>query len=888
MRRVILKAAVVVLLVAALLAAGGLHYLRRSLPQIDGTAPVAGLTAPIDIIRDADAIPHVFAATKADALFGLGYVHAQDRLWQMELQRRIGHGRLSEVLGEATIPQDRFLRTVGFGRAAKSAWASTPEWAKQQIDAYVAGVNAFISTHHGAKLPPEFSLLRFEPEPWSGVDVIVWVKMMAWDLSANYAFELLRHDMAQAVGVERMKQLMPAYPLAGLSILPDRPGDTESGGPGGPGGPGGSGGSGRSGGSGGSASTGSNSGDGAIPALTRRPENPTQPTYPTYSTYPTYPTYPAVARSSWLVALTRGLSQGEPVVRDFLLGNARSEGLGSNNWVIDGTLSASGKPLLANDPHLSARLPSTWYLAHVAGGDFEMIGATLPGAPAVALGRNRYIAWGATNVAADVEDLYVEKLNAAGTHAEFRGAQEPLTIIPETILVKGADPVRIDVRVTRHGPIVSDAINANNAALKTEPKPPPLEPLAFRWTALDGDDSTVPSFLKLNEARDWGQFTEALRDFVSPSQNFVYGDVNGHIGYYAPGRIPMRASGDGSLPADGWSGNAEWTGWVRFDELPHLYDPPEHFIITANHRPAPPSYPHLLGLEWPEPYRAQRIHDLLQRARDEAQRRGWGLTADDFARMQADTLSLHAKALLPLLLSHARPEGGPPQQAAALLQQWDGHSGAESAAAAIFGAWFHHLAPVLAGDDLGKLLVDRYSERFTFVTRFAARTLTANDASWCDDKTTPPPETCDDAATAALREAVADLTRRLGTDMSRWRWDGVHRAVFPHQGLDAVKALRPILSRSVPNGGDWSTVNVAPAAAEAPYDQKQVPGYREIIDLSSANDSRFLDAVGQSGHFLSPHYDDFLADWRAVKHKKMRMDRRDIEAGAIGRLRLTP
>ena len=852
--RLLVKATVALLLVVALLAAGGYVYLRRSLPQIDGAVTVAGLTGPIEIIRDADAIPHVFAANKGDAFFGLGYVHAQDRLWQMELQRRIGHGRLSEVLGAAAIPQDRFLRTVGFGRAAKSAWASTPEWAKQQINAYVAGVNGFISTHHGAGLPPEFTLLRFEPEPWSGVDVIVWVKMMAWDLSANYAFELLRHDLAQAVGNERMAQLMPPYPSTGLSIMPGRPGDAVE------------------------------SSGGKTAAASNDQHYPPQAPYPP-SDLP-YP--PHLPHQPWSAAFASALSSGDAAIRDFLVGGGRGEGLGSNNWVVDGTLSASGKPLLANDPHLSARLPSTWYLAHVAGGDFEMIGATLPGAPAVALGRNRYIAWGATNVAADVEDLYVEKLNPAGTHAEFRGAEEPLTIIPETIVVKGAAPVRVDVRVTRHGPLVSDAINANNAALTTEPKPPVLEPLAFRWTALDADDSTVPSFLKLNEARDWNGFTAALRDFVTPSQNFVYADVDGHIGYYAPGRIPIRASGDGSIPADGRTGNAEWTGWIPFDELPHLYDPPEHFIITANHRPAPPTYPYLLGLEWPEPYRAQRIHELLQTAVDDGRRRGKGLTPDDFARIQADTLSLHARALVPLLLGRVRPEAGAQQQAVTLLKQWDGNSTADSAAAAIFGAWFHHLAPALAGDDLGKLLVDRYSERFTFVTRFARRTVTANDASWCDDKTTPAAETCDDTVTAALRAALADLTQRLGGDISLWRWDGVHRAIFPHQGLDAVKALRPILSRSVPNGGDWSTVNVAPAAAEAPYDQKQLPGYREIVDLSPANDSRFLDAVGESGHFLSRHYDDFLGDWRAVRHKKMRMDRGDVETGAIGRLRLMP
>ena len=549
-------------------------------------------------------------------------------------------------------------------------------------------------------------------------------------------------------------------------------------------------------------------------------------------------------------------------------------------------------------------MPSTWYLAHVSGGDFEMIGATLPGAPAVALGRNRFIAWGATNVAADVEDLYREHLDATGTHVEFRGAQEPITVIPETIIVKGRAPVRVDVRVTRHGPLISDALNAINAELKTGPKPPPLEPLAFRWTALDADDSTVPSFLKLNEARNWGQFTEALRDFVTPSQNFVYADVDGHIGYYAPGRIPVRASGDGSLPADGWTGAAEWTGWIPFEELPHIYDPPEHFIVTANHRPEPPAYPHLLGLEWPEPYRAQRIIDLLGSVRPQPDRDLLGsvrlplggprdrqphhrFTPDDFARIQSDTLSLHAQALLPLLLAHVHPESAPDRQAVGLLRQWNFDAAADSAATAIFEAWFYQLAPTLVGDDLGPLVTERYEERFSFVTRFVEHTLAVNDVTWCDDRTTAKQETCDDAVTSALHNGVADLTKRLGGDMTRWRWDAVHIAVFPHQ-LGAVAALRPILSRFVPNGGDWSTVNVGAAAADHLYEQHAVAGYREIIDLSPANDSRFLDAVGEAGHFLSKHYDDFLKDWRAVTHKKMRMDRADVERGALGRLTLSP
>ncbi len=410
-------------------------------------------------------------------------------------------------------------------------------------------------------------------------------------------------------------------------------------------------------------------------------------------------------------------------MRDFLAGT-RTEGLGSNNWVVDGTLTASGKPLLANDPHLGTRLPSTWYLAHISAGEFEVIGGTFPGIPAVALGRNRSIAWGATNVAADVQDLYREHLDAAGTHAEFRGEQEPITVIPETIVIKGAAPVTLNVRVTRHGPLVSDAINANNADSAATPKPQPIEPLAFRWTALDADDGTLTAFLKLNEAHNWTEFTDALRGYVVPSQNFVYADVAGHIGYYAPGRIPLRASGDGSQPADGWSGNAEWTGWVPFDELPHLYDPPEHFIVTANHRPAPPTYPYNLGLEWTEPYRAQRITDLIVRSAGPGPTSKPRFTPDDFARIQADTVSLHARALLPILLKRtSRVEATGDRAVLDILRGWNFDATRDSAATAIFQAWFLQLTRALVADELGPA-AETYAGKFSYVARFLARTLT--------------------------------------------------------------------------------------------------------------------------------------------------------------------
>ena len=854
MRRVLVSALAIIVALVAIIALAGRAYFRRSLPVIDGVVSVTGISAPVEIVRDADAIPHIFASTRLDALFGLGYVHAQDRLWQMEVQRRIVHGRLSEVFGASAIPQDRFLRTVGLGRASRAAWKSLPDGARNEVDAYVAGVNGFVATHHGSQLPPEFALLRFEPEPWSGVDVLAWVKMLAWDLSANYSLELLRHDLVRTVGERRMRQLTPPYAADGLSILGH-----------------------------GAFQVGAGQNVSPAPATSRlkglddneRPHS--------------LASLGSRAVDSWFHALGRSLSQGEGLVTNVLLDGGRTEALGSNNWVVDGTLSATGKPLLANDPHLNGRIPSTWYLAHMSGGDFDVIGATLPGTPAVALGRNRFVAWGATNVAADVEDLYRERVDPSGSSAEFRGTQEPVTIVPETINVKGGRPVRFDVRITRHGPLVSDAINLNNAELRRGPKPPPLEPLAFRWTALDPDDTTIVSFLKLNQARNWTDFTSALRDFVVPSQNFVYADVQGHIGYLAPGRIPVRAHGDGALPVDGWSGEYEWIGRVPFEQLPHVIDPPEHFIVTANNRPAPSDYPFFLGLDWPEPYRAQRIVDLLRQYATTQGPSAHRFTPHDFARMQADTVSLHALALVPLLLAHAHPEGAADRQAFDLVRRWNGDATGDSAGAAIFEAWFLELAPALVGDELGRIVLDEYQGRFSFITRFVVNTLASPDSPWCDDVTTKGKhETCDEAVTNAFHKAVVVLSQRLGGQPSRWRWDAIHRAIFPHQGLGAVAVLRPLLSRSVANGGDWSTVNVGTVSAIQPYEQHSVASYRQIVDLSPANDSRFVDAVGETGHPLSRHYDDFLEDWHAVRYRRMRMERADVENGAIGRLRLLP
>jgi penicillin G amidase len=826
MRRVLLKGLAIVLLIVALAVISARVYVRSSLPQLAGTVTVAGISGPVDIIRDRDAVTHVFASTRLDTFYGLGYAHAQDRLWQMEFQRRVGNGRLSEVFGAPTVATDRFLRTLGTGRAARSAWDTLPADAKEAVNRYVAGVNAFIATHHGRELPIEFTALRFEPEPWSGPDVLVWVKMMAWDLSKNYGIEMLRHDLVQLLGAARAAELLRPYPADAPTIL--TPGDSDP-----------------------RRSFQDNQADRVI-----EPD-----VHPAESAAPT---------ASWVEAFAATPLPGS------------GDALGSNNWVVDGSLTASGKPLLANDPHLGAQIPSLWYLAHLSAGDFDVIGATLPGAPAIAIGRNRHIAWGETNTMADVQDLFLEHLDPSGTRAEFRGAQEPLRIVRETIVVKGAEPIVLDVRISRHGPLISDAVNANNAASPRVPRAGPIEPLAFRWTALEPEDRTIVAFLGLNQARNWTDFTTALRDVAVPAQNFVYADVDGHIGYYAPGLYPIRASGNGSAHAEGWTGAAEWTGWIPFEALPHAFDPPDHFIVTANQKPVPAGYPYAIGGEWTEPYRATRIVTLLKQKR--------GFTPDDFAAIQLDTLSLHAQEMLPILFSRIRPKDAREQQAISMLRAWDRDARGDSAAAAIFQAWYYELLPAIVLDELGAVRTASYEEldRTSYAARFLMQTLSTPDSPWCDDIRTSPKETCDGRVLLALHDGLTRLTALLGEDMTRWRWDAVHKAVFAHSSFDTVAVLGGLFRRTAPHGGDWSTVNVGPVFAPKPFEQHSLPGYRQIVDLSPANDSRFLEAVGQSGNVFSPHFDDALGAWSAGQYRKMRMERNDAEQDAVGRLRLVP
>lgn len=782
MRKWLLRLFLAIVVLAGVVPLAAYFWLRTSLPLVSGTVQVGGTDGPIEIIRDAEGVPHIYATTDHDAFYGLGYVHAQDRLWQMEMQRRIGAGRLSEILGEATLSIDKFQRTLGYYRAAQADLNIIEARSRQALEAYAAGINQWLSEGH--TLPPEFVLLGVKPTPWQPVDSLVWQKMMSWDLGGNYDVELLYQQLAQAVGPERTAQLLPDYPAEGVSVLAGLDFDSQA--------------------------------------------------------------------AASLLSIDRLLETG--------FGHGGREA-GSNNWVVAGSRTATGLPLLADDPHLGTSIPSIWYLAELQGETLHVVGATFPGLPAVVIGHNERVAWGVTNMGPDVQDLYVERLNPANPNQyAVDGSWQTIQVVEEVIEVDGKEqPLRWAARSTRHGPLISDVSDTG-------------VPLALQWTALQPGDTTIDAFISGNYANNWTEFVAALEKFVTPSQNFVYADVDGNIGYYAPGRIPIRAEGhDGRAPVPGWSSAYEWQGFIPFAELPQLYNPPEGYIATANNRVVDDSYPYLLGTDWAPPYRAERIVELLE----QPARKGDKLTLADMLAMQADQTSTQVRMLLPFLLET------PPQnerQAAAieLLHTFDGEMRRDSAAAALYQAWMVHLERALFEDDLRTSLFEEMSTRANPIFLTNILNDPALGAVWCDQVLTAPVESCTDTAQHALDAALDDLSARMGETMSDWRWDRIHLTQYPHNPFSEVDLLKGIFHRSIANGGDRYTVNVAPVQLAEPYLQNNSPGYRQVVDLADFNNSRFMITTGQSGNVLSEHYDNLIRRHRDVEYLPMSFGRAQV------------
>ena len=807
----------------------GILLVRASFPRTRGTIKVPSLHASVEVLRDAQGVPQIYATDTHDLFFAQGYVHAQDRFWQMDFWRHIGSGRLSEMFGESQLETDKFLRTMGWARVVERELAALDPEARATLEAYGEGVNAYLAEHRGPGLSLEYAVLGlltpgYTPEPWTPLHSLTWAKAMAWDLGGNMKLELERAVLLRKLGPQRLAELFPPYPAENPVIVA---GPYAA----------------RTGGFSYAAEL-----DAVLPALSR-----------------------TGARLQTLNTLLDG----------------GLEGIGSNDWVMSGSRTASGAPLLADDMHLGLRIPSIWYENGLhcqpvgAACPLEVVGYSFAGLPGVVVGHNRDIAWGVTNVGPDVQDLYLERLNPQNSDQyEVNGQWVDMTIVEETIQVAGSEPVLLTVRTTRHGPILSDVDEAyGGLAAAQAGATGESYAVALRWTALD-PTSIVRSELHLDQAHNWDEFRAALRDWDVPSQNFIYADRIGNIGYQTPGRIPIRASGDGRLPVPGWTDAYDWTGYIPFEELPSAFNPPQGFIATANNAVVGAGYPYLITTDWDYGYRARRIVDLLEATPK--------ISAEDFQRIHGDDFNAMGPVLVPLIEKLEFDE----QQShfaetAHLLEGWDYQNRLDSAPAALFNAFWRHLLLDTFGDELPPNWIPGGSQAFTVVRQLVQDPANA----WWDDLRTSTLETRDDIFETALAEAVTEVEAQLGKDPARWTWGALHTITFENESLgrSGVAPIEALFNRGpFATAGGSSIVNATSWDPVLGYAVNWVPSQRMIVDLADFDRTLAVHTTGQSGHAYHVNYIDMADAWRTIQYFRLPWTRAEVTALAAQRLVLEP
>jgi penicillin amidase len=772
------------------LVAGAFGYLlRRPLPALDGEVHIKGLSGPVEIARDRWGIPHISAREVLDAYFGQGFCHAQDRLWQMDVTRRLASGRLGDVFGKDALDIDRFQRRVGLQRAARHEWETLSGEVRDILRAYAAGVNACLDGLIAAKkLPVEFVLARFQPQPWEPVDTLVFARYLAYSQTPNWESELIRSRLIARVGYTTAASLEPDVWQPETSAVPHL-------------------------------------GDWGPPELP-----------PTGDVPP--------------LELTGGP-------------------MASNAWAVSGSRSSTGKPLLANDPHMFPRFPSVFYEAHLAaGGELNVAGGSVPGAPGILIGHNRHIAWGITASMVDASDLYVERLDPGDARrTEFAGGWESGTLVREAIAVKGgARPVVEEVLITRrHGPLLTP----------TSSLPDEHRPLALRSMVLEAP-SAAAAVLAINAASSWDEFRAAARLWGTPVMNLTYADVDGNIGYQMVGSVPIRQRGEGLVPSPGWSGQYEWTGVIPFDDLPCALNPPDGLWANANHNVAKKS-PHYFAREFIDPARYQRIRQVL-----ESKPRHSTL---DFGALQADEVSLPARRVAAALVQHVAPRGSVEQRALEELRRWDGRISGDLPAATIYEVFRNELVraryadvvgdmlPALLGVGLHPLLAATNSHYF-LQTRRVAEFVEVSPG--------------DPALGRAFHASIGWLVRKLGPNVANWHWGRLHQLKLEH----ALSLRKPLgLVFDVPSfgwGGDLETVRAGGSSPGAYTVTGPISAYRFIADCGDWDNSLACIPGGQSGHRGSPHYADQVDAWRRVAYHPLSFTRPAIARVQRHALRLVP
>jgi len=777
----------VLLLLVLLGAAFGL-WVFHTQPLYDGQLRSEGLKASVHIKRDTSDVVHIFAQSNRDAAFALGFAHAQDRSWQLEFNRRVMHGELSEILGEATLPTDKLMRTLGLMRVAQQQLDLLPAEVREHLQAYSDGIHAF-HANRPQGLPPEFALLRTQPGgasgvAWQPVDSVAWSLMMALDLGGNWGNEFARLVAARTLSTEQLWDLYPPYPGEKPATSVD------------------------------------------LAKL--------------YRDLGVYKTDAGLKTSLSLPVI------GEP---------GFNEGRGSNNWVVAGTHTTTGKPLLANDPHLALSAPAIWYYTHLKTPDTDVLGASLPGLPFVVLGRNAQVAWGFTNTGPDVQDLYLEQIDPSDpTRYKTPTGWQSFGTRTETIAVKGKPAVTHVVRSTRHGSVLSDAQAAHAEVLDTS-----RFVLALRWSALDADNRTLVGGLKAQQAKTVADLLKAYGDNHSPTHNIVMADTQGNIAYKAAGRVPVRSAANdirGVAPSPGWDARYDWTGWIAYADMP-ADDGHKGWVATANQRITPPHYPHYLGQDWSPPHRFDRIEQVLSAKPKHSFK--------DMQALQNDTLSLPTLTLLPVLKATAsqHPLAAQVQQ---VLASFDGRMEANQAAPLIFAMWADELTRGLIEPKLGAdVFKAQYGKRHFRVLVESVMQQTHN--AWCA------PQSCAEQSTAALDRALNRIAALQGKTPANWRWGDEHLALSTHRPFGQVPLLRDVFSVRVPSDGDLFTVNVGQYwAGETylPFANRHAASLRVVYDLSDLEQSQFIYQTGQSGLVWSDNYSDMKKEWASGQYRALR------------------
>ncbi|MFD1825818.1 MULTISPECIES: penicillin acylase family protein [Mumia] len=850
-RRLFAILAIVLAVVLVAVAALGIVTVRKPFPDREGTAQLTGLGADVTVLRDDHGIPQVYADSAEDLFMAQGYVHAQDRFFEMDFRRHVTAGRLAELVGEAALETDKFVRTMGWRQVAEQELPKLAPATRRYLEAYARGVNAYIGDREASALSLEYSVLalsgpEYEPEPWTPADSLAWLKAMAWDLRSNMSDEIDRVLATEKLSRAQVDTLYPGFPFRRHDPIVTQ----------------------------------GNVVEGAFDQSSGQRRNAD-----TDRAEDVPETTPAGDDETDEVAL-RGLlgsmqgvaevAKGLPTLLGF------GDGIGSNAWAVSGERSATGEPILANDPHLAPSMPGIWHQMGLHCREvtdacpFDVAGFTFSGMPGVVVGHNADIAWGITTMYPDVTDLYIEQIQ--GDRYLYDGRWHALATREETFEVAGGEPETITVRETQRGPILSD-VDDTLAEVGERAGGGSTYGVSLQWTALT-PGRTMDALFGIDKASDWASFRKAARLFAVPSQNLVYADTKGNIGYQAPGQVPIRKRGDGTWPVPGWDASYGWEGFIPYEELPTVLNPAEGYVVTANQQVIGRQYPNLLGTGQAAGYRSQRIIDLLQSSSK--------LSVDDMTTIQNDTTNGQATTLLPHLLEIDLGSGyyADGQE---LLRGWsDQKQDRDSAAAAYFSAVWRNLLARTFHDDLPQDVWPAGGERWFEVVR---RLLNSPDSDWWDDRTTKSVrETRDDILRTAMRDARDEMTRRQSLDPDRWSWGNVHTLTLENQtlGTSGIALVEKLFNRGPYEvGGGSGIVNATGWDAAEGYEVIAVPSMRMVVDLSDLDKSRWINLTGVSGHAFHRNYTDQTELWADGKTLPWRYTEDAVEKAARDELRLT-